>query len=73
MTETWEGKRAGWLHLPALLKERIITGALHSNASNGHVSFDCAWGMIYKPEELSCSLKWPLGKKDFTFQCCTFL
>lgn len=48
MTETWEGKRAAWLCLPASLKERIITGALHSNASNDHVSFDHAWGMINK-------------------------
>lgn len=67
MTETWEGRRAARLCLPALLKERIITGALHSNASNDHVSFDCAWGMINKPDELSRSLKWPLGMKGLHF------
>ncbi len=61
MSETWEGRRAAWLHLPALLKERVITGAFHSNASNDHVSFDCARGMINKLEEPSRSLKWPLG------------
>lgn len=63
MTETWEGERAGWLHLPALLEERIITQALNSNASNDHVTLDCAWGMINKPEEPSRNLTWPLGKK----------
>lgn len=63
MTEAWAGRRAAWLCLPALLKERIITGALPSNASNDHVSFDCAQGMINKLEELSHSLKWPMGKK----------
>lgn len=61
MTETWEGRRAAWFHSPALLKERIITGALRCNASNDHVSFDCAWGMINKLEEHARSLKWPLG------------
>lgn len=63
MTETWEGRRAAWRHSPALLKERIITGALHSNASNDHVSFDCVRGMINKLEELLRSLKRPPGKK----------
>lgn len=62
MTETWEGSRAAWFYSPALLKERIITGALHSNASNDYVSFDCVWGMINKLEELPRSLKWPVGK-----------
>lgn len=67
MTETWEGRRAAWLRLPALLKERIITGALHSNASNDHVSFDCVWGMINKLEELSRSMKWPLEENGLHF------
>lgn len=50
-----------------MLKERIITGALHSNASNDRVSFDCAWGMINKLRKLSCRLKWPLDEKKASF------
>lgn len=46
-------RRADWLCLPALLKQRIITGALHSNASSDHVTFDHALGMINNLKELS--------------------
>lgn len=42
------------LTLPALLKQIMISGVLHSNASNDHVSFDYARGMINKLEALTC-------------------
>ena len=64
MTETCEGRRAAWFHLPALLKQRMITGVLHSNASNDHVVFDHAHGMINKLEALA-GWNW-LKKNSFT-------